>query len=135
MEMVTFAARHAVPNNEEATCARHVVNCWSEKDVPWRLQIACGGDKLQHNGDTTTHGAAMETTKHQLNDTEVSDPTARAATMDISNMHPEFDFPEAECVRLQMDSIPDVTVTACGLDDLVTKHGCVCAQVDEAGVD
>ena len=72
----------------------------------------------------------METVKCQLNDI-ISDPTAKAATMDISNMNLESNLPEAECVRFRIDSIPEAIVIACGLKGLATKNRCVHARVNK----
>ena len=67
MDVVSFIRWSDMPKDEQAAYARHAVDHRPEKDEPWRLRITCGGDKLDHAGDTTTHAATMETIKCQLN--------------------------------------------------------------------
>ena len=105
LNVVTFICRNEVPEGKQATYARYVVDYRPEKDEPWRLRITCGGDKLDYNGDTTTHSASMETIKLQLNDI-VSTPGAKAATGDISNMYLASLLPESEYVKFRLDLIP-----------------------------
>ena len=63
MDVIAFIARHQVPQGKRATYARYVVDYRPEKDEPWRLRITCGGDRLEYNGNTTTHSALTEPIK------------------------------------------------------------------------
>ena len=131
MDVITFIARHEVPDGKTATYARYVVDYRPEKDEPWRLRITCGGDKLDYYGDTATHSASMETIKCQLNSI-VSTPNAKVATGDISNMYLGSDLPEAEYVRFKMFLIPSAFIEAYNLQQLATPDGYVYARVNKA---
>ena len=131
LNVVTFIARHKMPQNKIATYARYVVDYRPEKDEQWRLRITCGGDKLEYYGDTTTHSASMEVIKLQLNNI-VSTPGAKCATGDISNMYLNSDLPEAEYVRFRIDLIPDEFAQAYNLHDIVAPDGFVYARVNKA---
>jgi hypothetical protein len=131
LNVVTFIARHDLPDGKTATYARYVVDYRPEKDEPWRLRITCGGDKLDYYGDTTTHSASMETIKCQLNSI-ISSPGAKCATGDISNMYLESLLPTPEYVRFRMDLIPAAFAKAYNLYDLATPDGFVYAQVNKA---
>ena len=98
MDMVEFINKSDAPRKKKVTCAQCVVDHRPKKDEPWRLHITCGGDRLECDGNATTHGASMEVIKCQLNDI-VSTPNARAAATNMSNMHLGSDLPESECAQ------------------------------------
>ena len=131
MNVITFIARWEMPKDKKATYARYVVDYRPEKDEPWRLRITCGGDKLEYFGDTTTHGASMETIKCQLNSI-ISTQTAKCATGDISNMYLGSNLPDAEYVRFRLSLIPEGIVAAYNLRDIATPDGYVYARVNKA---
>ena len=130
LDVVTFICKIELPSDKQATYARYVVDYRPEKDEPWRLRITCGGDKLEYDGDTTTHSATMETIKCHLNKI-VSTTGARAATCDISNMYLGSDLPEAEYVKFRLDLIPAQIIEAYGLQDKA-HNGYVYARVNKA---
>ena len=131
MDVVEFIDKSSVPRDKQVTYARYVVDYRPEKDEPWRLRITCGGDRLDYDGNTTTHGASMEVIKCQLNDI-VSTPGARAATADISNMYLGSDLPESEYVRFQSNLIPQAIKDHYGLDKLAGRNSYVYAKVNKA---
>jgi hypothetical protein len=131
LNVVTFIPKQDMPQGKQATYARYVVDYRPEKDEQWRLRITCGGDKLEYNGDTTTHSASMETIKLQLNSV-ISTPGAKCATGDISNMYLNSDLPEAEYVRFRMDLIPPAFARAYNLYDLAAKDNYIYARVNKA---
>ena len=97
-DVVRFIQQRSMPAGKKATHAGCVVDHMPEKDKPWRLQITCGGDKLDCCGETATHSASMETIKCQL-DNVVLSPGAKCATADMSNMCLESTLPESEFVQ------------------------------------
>ena len=131
MDVITFVFKHEVPRSKTVTYARYVVDYRPEKDEPWRLRITCGGDKLDYNGDTTTHGASMETIKCQLNDI-VSDLAAKCATADISNMYLGSDLPEHEYVRFRADLIPQAIKDHYNLHEKIGRDKYIYARVNKA---
>ena len=131
LDVVTFIPRQEMPQDKKATYARYVVDYRPEKDEPWRLRITCGGDKLDYDGNTTTHSASMEVIKLQLNSI-VSTPGAKCATGDISNMYLNSDLPEAEYVRFKMNLIPAEIAAAYDLHSKATPDGFVYARVNKA---
>ena len=130
LDVVFFINRSELPTNKQATYARYVVDYRPEKDEPWRLRITCGGDRLDYDGNTTTHSASMETIKLQLNDI-ISTKGGKAATGDISNMYLASDLPEAEYVRFRLDLIPEAIQIHYGLR-AKAHNGYVYARVNKA---
>ena len=98
MDVIAFTPKSNVKAGKQATCARCVEDCRPEECELWRLQTACGGEKLELSRETATHSTLMEVIKCQLNDA-MSTLGARCATGDISSTCLDSDLPHAECAR------------------------------------
>ena len=70
----------------QVTYPRYVVAVRPEKSEPYRTRITAGGDRIDYEGNVTTHTASMETIKMHWNSV-ISTPGAKYCTADISNMY------------------------------------------------
>ena len=76
MDVLEWIYRKDVPRNKQVTYPRYVVDVRPEKSEPYRTRITAGGDKIDYEGNVTTHTASMETIKMHWNSV-VSTPGAK----------------------------------------------------------
>ena len=69
----------------QVTYPRYVVAVRPEKSEPYRTRITAGGDRIDYEGNVTTHTASMETIKMHWNSV-ISTLGAKYCTADISNI-------------------------------------------------
>ena len=63
VDVLEWIAKDKVPKHKKVTYPRYTVAYRPEKDEKYRTRITAGGDKLEYEGDVTTHTANMETFK------------------------------------------------------------------------
>jgi hypothetical protein len=130
MDVLEWIYRKDVPRNKQVTYPRYVVDVRPEKSEPYRTRITAGGDKIDYDGNVTTHTASMETIKMHWNSV-VSTPGARYCTADISNMYLCSLLPDSEYVRFKYDMIPPNIIKHYSLDKFVV-NGYVYARINKA---
>ena len=130
MDVLEWIYRKDVPRNKQVTYPRYVVDVRPEKSEPYRTRITAGGDKIDYDGNVTTHTASMETIKMHWNSV-VSTPGAKYCTADISNMYLCSLLPDSEYVRFKYDMIPPNIIKHYSLDKFVVD-GFVYAKINKA---
>ena len=130
VDVLDWIQRGDVPRNKQVTYPRYVVAVRPEKSEPYRTRITAGGDRIDYEGNVTTHTASMETIKMHWNSV-ISTPGAKYCTADISNMYLCSLLPDAEYVRFKYDMIPPNIIKHYSLDKLVVD-GFVYAKIKKA---
>ena len=130
VDVLDWIRKGDVPRNKQVTYPRYVVAVRPEKSEPYRTRITAGGDRIDYEGNVTTHTASMETIKMHWNSV-VSTPGAKYCTADISNMYLCSLLPDEEYVRFKYDMIPTNIIKHYLLDKLVV-NGFVYAKIKKA---
>ena len=55
MDVLEWIYRKDVQRNKQVTYPRYVVDICPEKSEPYRTRITAGGDKIDYEGNVTTH--------------------------------------------------------------------------------
>jgi hypothetical protein len=105
MNVLRWIHKKAIPANKSVTYPRYTVAYRPEKADPNRTRITAGGDRLEYDGNVTTHTASLETIKTHWNSV-ISTPGAKYCTGDISNMYLESALEDPEYVRFKWEMIP-----------------------------
>ena len=125
MDVCKFTPKWQAPKNEKVTKPRTVCAFRPEKiDNPHRTQIIAGGHPLNHDGETATNSASMETAKILLN-SALSTPGARLSTSDVKMMHLESLLKDPQCMRFKLSQIPKDFQEQCHLHAPADDNGCV----------
>merc|ERR1711954_134307 len=89
MDVCKFTPKWKVPKDKKVTRPQMVCACRPEKvDNPHRTCTTAGGHLLDHDGETVTNSASMETAKILL-DSVPSTPGACFSALDVKMMHLE----------------------------------------------
>ena len=105
MDVIEWIFFSQVPKDKQVACARHTAAFRPEKEEQNGVRMTAGGDRLTHNGPTSTQVSTLETFKLSVNST-ISMKNSKMFTGDASNMCLESWLKAAECVRLKLDQMP-----------------------------
>ena len=117
----------AVPSFKTVTYPRYTTAIRPEKDEKYRVRITAGGDRIDYEGDVSTHTASMETIKTHWNSV-ISTPNARYCTGYISNMYLMSDLVNSEYVKFKVDMIPPCVISHYKIQHLI-HEGCIYAKL------
>ena len=86
LNVLEWIPKTAVPVYKTVTYPQYTTTVRPEKDEKYRVQITAGRDRIEYEGDVSTHTASMETIKTHWNSV-ISTPNDKHCTRDISNMY------------------------------------------------
>ena len=105
LDVLEWIPKTAVPAYKTVTYPRYTTAVRPEKDEKYRVRITADGDRIDYEGDVSTHTASIETIQTHWNSV-ISTPNAKYCTGDISNMYLMSDLVNSEYVKFKVDMIP-----------------------------
>ena len=94
------------------------------------MRIIAGGDRIDYEGDVSTHTASMETIKTNWNSV-ISTPNAKYCTGDIFSMYLMSNLVDSKYVKFKVDIIPPQIIAHYKLKNLI-HDGYINAKINKA---
>ena len=120
LDMLEWKQKIAVPKYKTVMYPRYTTAARPEKDKKYWVRITAGGDRIDYEGDVSTHTASMETIKTHWNSV-ISTPNAKYCTGDISNMYLMSNLFNSEYVKFKVDMIPPCIIAHYKLEYIYAK--------------
>ena len=120
----------AVPTYKTVAYPRYTIAVQLEKDEKYKVRITAGGDRIDYEGDVSTHTASMETIKTHWNSV-ISTPNAKYCTGDIYNMYLTFDLVNSKYVKFKVNLIPPCIIVHYILKNLI-HDGYIYGKINKA---
>ena len=102
LDVLEWIPNTAVQVYKTVTYPRYTTAVQPEKDKKYRVQITVGEDRIDYEGDVSTHTASMKTIKTHWNYV-ISTPNAKYCTGEISNMYLMSDLVNSKYVKFKVN--------------------------------